>query len=118
LEQTSVEIASAVDRTANDAPQDEQRTSTTYSIGCWIKEFPPSIGRRPNRDARTCTNDPGVRAFPQPPEGARPWLALWASHRNKIEVGGCTDCVLAATTAAASSAILGHEHERKGVDRE
>jgi hypothetical protein len=43
---------------------------------------------------------------------------LWASHRNKIEVGGCTDCVLAATTAAASSAILGHEHERKGVDRE
>jgi hypothetical protein len=26
--------------------------------------------------------------------------------------------VLAATTAAASSAILGHEHERKGVDRE
>jgi hypothetical protein len=32
---------------------------------------------------------------------------LWASHRNKIDVGGCTDCALAATTAAASSAILG-----------
>jgi hypothetical protein len=38
LEQTSVEIALAVDRTAKDAPQDEQRTSATYSIGCWVKE--------------------------------------------------------------------------------
>jgi hypothetical protein len=35
---------------------------------------------------------------------------VWASHRNKIEVGGCTDCVLAATTGAASSAILERDH--------
>ena len=35
---------------------------------------------------------------------------LWASHCHKIEVGGCPDCVLAATTAAASSAILGCEY--------
>jgi hypothetical protein len=54
FEQTSVEIASTVDRTGKDAPQDEQRTSTTYSIGCWVKEFPPSIGRHPDLgDART-----------------------------------------------------------------
>jgi hypothetical protein len=39
FEQTSVEIASTVDRTGKDAPQDEQRTSTTYSIGCRVKEF-------------------------------------------------------------------------------
>jgi hypothetical protein len=31
---------------------------------------------------------------------------VWASYRDEIEVGGCTDCVLAATTAAAVSAIL------------
>jgi hypothetical protein len=43
---------------------------------------------------------------------------LWASHRNKIEVGCCAGCVLAATTAAASSAILGWEQTKaKGVDR-
>jgi hypothetical protein len=36
-----VETASAIERTAKDAPQDEQRTSTTYSLGCWVKEFPP-----------------------------------------------------------------------------
>src|SRR5262245_60192119 len=43
---------------------------------------------------------------------------LWASHRDEIEGGGCTGCVLAATTAAASSAILGCEQRRaKGVDR-
>jgi hypothetical protein len=41
-------------------------------------------------------------------------LGLWASHDTKIEVGGSIDCVLAATTALASSAILG-EHKRKGV---
>jgi hypothetical protein len=35
----SVEIASAVDRTAKDAPQAEHRTSTRYSTGCWVKEF-------------------------------------------------------------------------------
>jgi hypothetical protein len=39
LEQTSVEIVLAVDRTAKDAPHDEHRTSATYSIGCWVKEF-------------------------------------------------------------------------------
>jgi hypothetical protein len=31
---------------------------------------------------------------------------LWASHCNKIDVGCCASCVLAATTAAAPSAIL------------
>jgi hypothetical protein len=47
--------------------------------------------------------------FRKPARGT--WAArLWASHRNKIEVGGCTDCVLAATTAAAASAILEREH--------
>src|SRR3954452_18067697 len=35
---------------------------------------------------------------------------LWASHCNKIEVGGCTDCVLAATTSAAAWAIHEREH--------
>lgn len=35
---------------------------------------------------------------------------MWASHCNKIEVGGCVDCVLAATTGAASSAILERDH--------
>ena len=35
---------------------------------------------------------------------------MWASYCNQIEVGGCTDCVLAATTAAAVSAILEREH--------
>jgi hypothetical protein len=43
--------------------------------------------------------------FPLPPDGAL-GLRLWASHRNKIEVGCCTGCALAATTAASSSAIL------------
>lgn len=40
-------------------------------------------------------------------------LPLWASHRSKVQVGGCTDCALAATTARAFSVILwrGHEHE-------
>jgi predicted component of type VI protein secretion system len=33
---------------------------------------------------------------------------VWASYRNEIEVGGCTDCVLAATTSAACSAILNY----------
>ena len=31
---------------------------------------------------------------------------MWASYCNEIEVGDCTDCVLAATTAAGCSAIL------------
>src|SRR4051812_50068195 len=31
---------------------------------------------------------------------------VWASYRNEMEVGGCTDCVLAGTTAAAVSAVL------------
>src|SRR3954470_20008848 len=35
---------------------------------------------------------------------------VWASYRNEMEVGGCTDCVLAVTTAAAVSAILEREH--------
>jgi hypothetical protein len=35
---------------------------------------------------------------------------VWASHRNKIEVGGCMDCVLAATTGAAASGILEGDH--------
>ena len=34
------------------------------------------------------------------------------SYRIEIEVGGCTDCVLAATTAAAVSAILEREHTK------
>ena len=41
---------------------------------------------------------------PQPP-GHRP-LPLWAGHRSKIEVGSCTVCALAGTTATTSSAIL------------
>lgn len=32
--------------------------------------------------------------------------AVWASHCGKIRVGRCTDCALAATTAAAFSVIL------------
>jgi len=52
-----------------------------------------------------------------PPDGGLR-LRLWASHRNKIDAGGCTSYVLAATTAAASLAILGCEHTNaKGVDR-
>src|SRR3954470_23855216 len=35
---------------------------------------------------------------------------LCASHRNEIQVGHCPDHVLAAKTAAASSAILRHEN--------
>jgi hypothetical protein len=43
---------------------------------------------------------------------------LWASHRTEIQVGGCTACVLAATTTATVSAILGREQTKaKGVDR-
>src|SRR4051794_22571842 len=46
-------------------------------------------------------------------------LALCASHRNEIDVGGPPHCVLAATTTAAPSAILGaRNNESKGVDRE
>jgi hypothetical protein len=43
-------------------------------------------------------------------------LPLWASPRSKIRVGRCTDCALAATTAAAFSVILRreHEHEHEG----
>lgn len=32
-----MEIAWTVDWTSNDAPHDEQRTSTAYSFGCWVK---------------------------------------------------------------------------------
>ena len=39
-------------------------------------------------------------------------LRLWASHRDKIEVGCCTGCALAATTVASSSAILDSEKTR------
>lgn len=35
---------------------------------------------------------------------------MCAGLRTEIEGGGCTDCVLAATTAAATSAILEPEH--------
>jgi hypothetical protein len=48
--------------------------------------------------------------FRKPAKGGSLAVRLWASHRNKIEVGGCTDCALAAMTAAASSAILEREH--------
>jgi hypothetical protein len=60
-----VAIAAAVDRTANDAPQDEHWTATTYSLGCWVKEV-PSFNRTtpPLRDARTYTNDPGDSVVP------------------------------------------------------
>ena len=110
-----METASAVERTANDAPQDEQRTSTTCSLGCWVKEFPPLKGLRLARDAHTHTNDPAFVLFRKPADGSRR-TRLWASHRNEIEVGGWTGCVLAATTAAASSAILGCEQTKaKGV---
>jgi len=112
-----VETASAVERTAKDAPQDEQRTSTTYRLGCWVKEIRPLKDGVSSGDAHTRINDPGVRVVPQ--AGGRQSAArLWASHRDEIEVGGCTGCVLAATTAAASSAILGCEQTKaKGVDR-
>jgi hypothetical protein len=57
------------------------------------------------------------RVVPLPPDGALR-LRLWASHRNKIEVGCCTDCALAATTAAFSSGILDCENTNaRGVDR-
>jgi hypothetical protein len=80
----------AVERTAKTRRKNEQRMSTTDSLGCWVKEFPPQ---------RTASR-------------------LWASYRDEIEVGGCTRCVLAATTTAASSAILGCEQTKaKGVDR-
>jgi len=47
-----------------------------------------------------------------------PVLRLGASHRNKIEVGCCASCVLAATTAAFPSAILDCENiNARGVDR-
>jgi hypothetical protein len=39
LEQTSLEVAEAVDRTAKDTRHDERRTSTTYSVGCWVTEI-------------------------------------------------------------------------------
>jgi hypothetical protein len=54
----------------------------------------------------------GWLLFRKPAKGTSA-ARLWASHRSKIEVGGCTDCVLAATTTAASSAILRFEHERE-----
>src|SRR4051794_22775310 len=62
--------------------------------------------------------DPVPRVlFPQ--AGRRQSAArLWASHRDEIDVGGCAGCVVAATTAAASSAILGCEKTKaKGVQR-
>jgi DNA-binding HxlR family transcriptional regulator len=48
----------------------------------------------------------GVRFLPCRFGGAGQPLTLCASADKKIEVGYCRDCALAATTAAASSAIL------------
>jgi hypothetical protein len=59
-----VEIALAVERTANVAPQDEQPASTTYSLGCWVKEVPP-LNRTgvPYWGALTYMNDPAAPLF-------------------------------------------------------
>jgi hypothetical protein len=64
----------------------------------------------PQLDVSICTNDPSLRGVPQTGKGGSPTVRLWASHYNKFDVGGCTDCALAATTAAACSAILEREH--------
>jgi hypothetical protein len=78
------------------------------------QRVPPSIGRHPNfGDARTHTNAQTFVLL-----RGRPWswlarASLCASHRNKIEVGGWADCVLAATTAAACSAILSRNTNQK-----
>jgi hypothetical protein len=61
-------------------------------------------------------NERGDLVVPEPQDGR--WDGyLCASYRKRIQVGGCTDCVLAATTAARSSAILEPDHTTaKGVD--
>jgi hypothetical protein len=101
----SIENASPLDKTANDAPHDERRTSTTYSADAGSKRPPFNRTASQLADARTYLSDTGERVIPERP--TRPSaVLLCASQGSKIRVGRCTDCALAATTAANSSAIL------------
>src|SRR4051812_28538877 len=73
------------------------------------QRVPPSIGRRPDSRTPLRIGRRG-RSCCSPPAGRRAGARLWASHCNKIEVGCCTGCALAVTTAGSSSAILEREH--------